>query len=115
MRLFHTGAMFAADLLPNSSGALPHFFVAGILHGVATGIVSSPWTAKDMRRMLETLAGQYQGKFALALSDVARDQQLAQSLRVQGLPSIRVIQDGQLIDQLDCDSARGQRGRDEFV
>ena len=57
--------------------------------------------AKDMRRMLETLAGQYQGKFALALSDVARDQQLAQSLRVQGLPSIRVVQDGQLIDQLE--------------
>ena len=48
--------------------------------------------AKDMRRVLETLAGQYQGKFVLALSDVARDQSLAQHLRVQGLPSIRVVQ-----------------------
>ena len=57
--------------------------------------------AKDMRRVLETLAGQYQGKFVLALSDVARDQQLAQSLRVQGLPSIRVVHDGQLIDQME--------------
>src|SRR3954463_1309798 len=57
--------------------------------------------AKDARRVLETLATQYQGKFALALSDVARDQSLAQSLRVQGLPSIRVIQDGQLIDQME--------------
>ena len=47
--------------------------------------------AKDARRVLETLAAQYQGKFALALSDVSRDQSLAQSLRVQGLPSIRVI------------------------
>ena len=57
--------------------------------------------AKDARRVLETLAGQYGGKFALALSDVSRDQSLAQSLRVQGLPSIRVIQDGQLIDQME--------------
>ena len=32
-------ALFAADLLPNSSGVFPHFFVAGILHGVATGMV----------------------------------------------------------------------------
>ncbi len=40
--------------------------------------------AKDARRVLETLAAQYQGKFALALSDVSRDQSLAQSLRVQG-------------------------------
>jgi putative thioredoxin len=57
--------------------------------------------AKDARRLLETLAGQYQGKFALALSDVARDQALAQHLRVQGLPSIRVVRDGQLIDQME--------------
>ena len=57
--------------------------------------------AKDARRVLETLAAQYQGKFALALSDVSRDQSLAQSLRVQGLPSIRVIQDGQLVDQME--------------
>jgi putative thioredoxin len=57
--------------------------------------------AKDARRVLETLAGQYQGKFVLALSDVARDQSLAQHLRVQGLPSIRVVQDGQLTDQLE--------------
>ena len=57
--------------------------------------------AKEARRVLETLAGQYGGKFVLALSDVSRDQSLAQSLRVQGLPSIRVIQDGQLIDQMD--------------
>jgi putative thioredoxin len=57
--------------------------------------------AKEARRLLETLAVQYQGKFALALSDVARDQSLAQHLRVQGLPSIRVIRDGQLIDQME--------------
>ncbi len=57
--------------------------------------------AKDARRVLETLAGQYGGKFALALSDVSRDQSLAQHLRVQGLPAIRVIQDGQMVDQME--------------
>ena len=57
--------------------------------------------AKEARRVLETLAGQYGGKFALALSDVSRDQSLAQHLRVQGLPAIRVIQDGQLVEQME--------------
>ena len=55
----------------------------------------------DARRQLETLAAGYGGKVALGLSDVALDQALAQQLRVQGLPSIRVVQDGQLVDQLD--------------
>ena len=57
--------------------------------------------AKEMRLTLEKLAGQYGGKFALALVDVARDQSLAQHLRVQALPSLRVIQDGQLVDQME--------------
>ena len=43
------------------------------------------------RQTLEALIGQYQGKAALALSDVAQDQSLAQHLRVQGLPSLRVV------------------------
>lgn len=57
--------------------------------------------AAEMKRVLEQLAGQYQGKIVLALVDVARDQTLAQHLRVQGLPSIRVVRDGQLTDQVD--------------
>ena len=57
--------------------------------------------AKEMRLTLETLANQYGGKFALALVDVARDQSLAQHLRVQALPSLRVVQDGQLVDQME--------------
>jgi putative thioredoxin len=55
----------------------------------------------DARRQLETLAASYSGKVALGFSDVALDQTLAQQLRVQGLPSIRVIRDGQLVEQLD--------------
>ena len=57
--------------------------------------------AADARRTLENLASQYQGKFALAVCDVATTPQLAQQLRVQGIPSIRVIVDGQIADQLE--------------
>lgn len=55
----------------------------------------------EARRTLESLVGGYAGKVALGLVDVARDQMLAQQLRVQGLPSIRVVQDGQLAGQMD--------------
>jgi len=55
----------------------------------------------ETRNILATLAGQFQGKVMLGLVDVAQDQTLAQHLRVQGLPSIRVVRDGQLVDQLD--------------
>jgi putative thioredoxin len=53
------------------------------------------------RAQLEPLVSQYQGKVLLGLVDVAVDQTLAQHLRVQGLPSIRVISGGQLADQID--------------
>ncbi len=55
----------------------------------------------DTKTILEKLAGQYQGKFALGLSDIAGDQSLAQQLRIQGIPSIRVIVDGQLAEQME--------------
>ena len=55
----------------------------------------------DTKTILERLAGQYQGKFALGLSDIAGDQSLAQQLRIQGIPSIRVIVDGQLTEQME--------------
>lgn len=57
--------------------------------------------AVETRATLTRLAEQYGGKFALALSDIAKDQTLAQQLRVQGIPSIRVIRDGQLAEQLE--------------
>lgn len=57
--------------------------------------------AVETKATLTRLAEQYAGKFALALSDIAKDQTLAQQLRVQGIPSIRVIRDGQLAEQLE--------------
>ncbi len=55
----------------------------------------------DLRRSLETLAKPYAGKVFIGLVDVGRDPTLAQHLRVQGLPSLRVVQDGQLVHQMD--------------
>lgn len=55
----------------------------------------------EARRQLETMVGGYGGKVLLGLVDVAQDQALAQHLRVQALPSIRVVDDGQIAHQLD--------------
>ena len=55
----------------------------------------------QMRSLLSSLMQQYSGKAALVLSDVSQDQTLAQTLRVQGLPSVRVILKGKIVEQLD--------------
>ena len=53
------------------------------------------------RQILDTQVNARQGKLLLALVDVSQDQSLAQHLRVQSLPSIRVIREGQIAEQLD--------------
>ena len=85
---------------------LPSFQADVVERSRQVPVVVLFWTdqvapAAETKAALERLAAQYQGKFALALSDVAKDQTLAQQLRVQGIPSIRVIQDGQLAEQLE--------------
>ena len=55
----------------------------------------------DAKRQLEQLVGQYGGKVLLGLVDVAADPTLAQHLRVQALPSLRVIDKGQIAQQLE--------------
>ena len=69
--------------------------------------------AVETKNALERLAAQSAGKFALGLSDIAVDQSLAQQLRVQGIPSIRVIRDGQLADQLE--GPQGEAILKEFI
>ncbi len=72
----------------------------------STPVVVLFWTDQvapsvETRQILERLAKEYQGKFVLALSDVAKDQMIAQQLRIQGIPSIRVIVDGSIADQME--------------
>ena len=53
------------------------------------------------RQQLESLVAPYAPKLVLGLVDVSKDQSLAQHLRVQGLPSVRVLHGGQIVEQLD--------------
>ena len=85
---------------------LPSFSTDVVERSKEVPVVLLFWTdqippAADTKRHLETLASQYQGKFALALCDVAQTPELAQQLRVQGIPSIRVVANGQIAHQLD--------------
>ncbi|MCY3640336.1 MAG: tetratricopeptide repeat protein [Gammaproteobacteria bacterium] len=57
--------------------------------------------AAEAKRYLEQLVGQYGGKVLLGLVDVAADPTLAQHLRVQALPSLRIIDKGQIAHQLE--------------
>lgn len=57
--------------------------------------------AAQAQQQLAALIPRYSGKVALGLVDVAVDQSLAQHLRVQGLPSVRVVNEGQIVGQLD--------------
>ena len=95
------------DNVPNVFDVeLPSFQTDVVERSRQTPVVLLFWTdqvapAVETKAMLTRLADQYGGKFALALSDIAKDQTLAQQLRVQGIPSIRVIRDGQLAEQLE--------------
>lgn len=55
----------------------------------------------EMKTTLETLALQYQGKFLVAEVDVAREPTIAQQLRVRGVPCLKVLHEGQLVDEME--------------
>lgn len=55
----------------------------------------------ETRNTMERLVQQYQGKFSLGLSDVTQDQVIARELRIQAVPSIRVIVNGGVAEQMD--------------
>ena len=85
---------------------LPSFATDVVERSKEVPVILLFWTdqvppAAETKRHLETLATQYRGKFALALCDVSQTPELAQQLRVQGLPSIRVVANGQIAHQLD--------------
>lgn len=61
--------------------------------------------SKDLKDEAERVAARFQGKFLLAHLDLSREQalgqQLAQQLQVRALPSLRLLVDGQIADQMD--------------
>lgn len=55
----------------------------------------------SMKDVMTSLANRYQGKFFLGVSDVAQDPVIAQQLRVQNIPCIRVIKEGKIAESID--------------
>jgi putative thioredoxin len=51
--------------------------------------------------LLQKLASEYQGKFALARVEVQRNPQLVQQLQVRALPSIKIIFQGQMAGDIE--------------
>jgi putative thioredoxin len=58
------------------------------------------WCApcKQLKPVLEKLAGAYGGAFELALVDVDAEQQLAGALQIRSVPTVMLVKDGQLAD-----------------
>ena len=54
---------------------------------------------KQLSPVLEQLAEEFGGRFLLAKVDVDANPRLAQALRVQGIPAVKAIVQGQLIDE----------------
>jgi len=56
---------------------------------------------QELTPLLRKLAGEYQGKFILARVDVQQNQQIAQQLGVRTLPTIKIIFQGQMVQDLE--------------
>ena len=56
---------------------------------------------KILTPTLEKLAAEYEGRFELAKIDVDANQGLAQAFGVQGIPALKMVVDGQLVDQVE--------------
>ena len=54
---------------------------------------------KTLIPMLEQLANEYQGGFILAKVDVDQNQQLAGQFGVRSVPTVKIVKDGQIIDE----------------
>ena len=80
---------FAADVLDTSNEApvLVDFW--------------APWCGpcKNLMPVLEKLAQEYQGGFKLAKVNIDEQQQLAQQFGVRSVPTVKVVKNGQIVDE----------------
>jgi len=54
---------------------------------------------KMLKPLLEKLAQEYQGKFFLALVETEANQQLAMNYGIKGVPSVKAIVNGEIVDE----------------
>jgi putative thioredoxin len=80
-------------------------FEATVINGsLQVPVVLDLWAewcepCKQLSPVLEQLAEEFGGRFLLAKVDVDANPRLAQALRVQGIPAVKAIVQGQLIDE----------------
>jgi len=61
----------------------------------------APWCGpcKSLKPILEKLAEEYQGRFILARIDSDQNQALAAQFGVKGIPAVKAVVDGQIVDE----------------
>lgn len=61
----------------------------------------APWCApcRVLKPILEKLAAEYQGKFTLAKINSDENQELAAQFGVRGIPAVKAVVDGKLVDE----------------
>jgi thioredoxin 1 len=62
----------------------------------------APWCGpcRSIGPILETLAGQYDGKVKVAKVNVDEDPELAQKFQVRGIPTLYAVVDGEVVDSV---------------
>ncbi len=70
----------------------------------------APWCApcQTLKPMLEKLAEEYQGRFLLAKVNSDENQELAGHFGVRSIPSVKVVYQGQLVDEFNGALPEGQ-------
>ena len=79
-------------------------FQEKVLNGKGVIVVDfwAPWCSPCLilTPILEELAEEYKGKFQLAKMNVDENPQTAAKYGIQGIPTVMIFRDGQLVDQL---------------
>ena len=61
----------------------------------------SPEANQEYSNLLRQLAGEYKGKFLLARVNIQNNRQLVQQLQVRTLPTVKVIFQGKMLQDLE--------------